>query len=54
MHPIFSWKAKREVNMQVILKHELMPVPLSLAERNRTMRTGNKSILADVLTENVK
>ena len=37
--------------MQAILKHELMPVPPSLADiMSHAMRTGNKS-LTDFLTE---
>ena len=39
--------------MQAILKHELMPVPPSLADiMSHAMRTGNKS-LTDFLTERV-
>jgi hypothetical protein len=47
------YEAGREINMQDILKHELMPVPVSLAETNQTLRTGNKYILADVVTTGV-
>ena len=36
-----------------MLKHELLPVPLSLAEMNGSLRTGNKSILAGVITEGI-
>ena len=49
-----AYEARREVNLQAILKHELLPVPLSFIEINQTMRTGNKAILADVVTEKVK
>ncbi len=51
---VTAYEAGRDVNLSAILQHELMPVPVSLAEMNRTMRTGNKSILVDVLTENVR
>ena len=36
-----------------ILKHELMPVPLAIAETNRSLRSGNKSLLLDILLKNV-
>ena len=51
---VTAYEAGREVDLPAILQHELMPVPVSLAEINGTMRTGNKSILVDVLTENIK
>ena len=36
-----------------ILKHELMPMPLSLAETNGNLRSGDKHILANELTSRV-
>lgn len=39
--------------MQDVLKHELMPVPVSIAETNQTLRSGNKSVLVKVLTKEV-
>ncbi len=50
---ITTYEAGREVNMQDILKHELMPVSVSIAETNQTLRSGNKSVLAEVLTKEV-
>ncbi len=50
---ITAFEAGRPVDMPSILEHELMPVPLSIAELNGTLRTGNKSILADLLTEGI-
>jgi hypothetical protein len=50
---ITAYEAGREVNMQDILKHELMPVPVSIVETNQTLRSGNKSVLAEVLTKEV-
>ncbi len=35
------------------MKHELMPVPISLANTDGTLRTGDKSLLVDMLTEGV-
>ena len=39
--------------MSSVLKHELLPVPVSLAEMNGTLRTGNKSELANVVTKDI-
>ena len=39
--------------MSSVLKHELLLVPVSLAETNGTLRTGNKSELANVVTEDI-
>lgn len=39
--------------MPAVLKHKLLPAPVSLAEMNGTFRTGNKSVLADELTEDI-
>ena len=40
--------------MEGILKHELMSVPLSLAQTNGTLRSGDKSVLADELIGNIE
>lgn len=50
---VTAYEAGRPVDLPVVLKHELLPVPVSLAEMNGTLRTGNKSILADKLTEDI-
>ena len=39
--------------MQSVLKNELMPVSISLAEMNGTLRTGNNSFLGDILVEGI-
>ena len=36
-----------------ILKHELMPIPIAIAETNGSLRSGNKSLLLDILLKNV-
>ena len=41
--------ACRQVNLVNVLKHELMPVPLSLAEMDGSLCVGNKSSSIDVL-----
>ena len=49
----FAYEASRPVDLPAILKHELLPVPISLAEMNGMLRTGNKSILAEKLTKDI-
>ena len=43
-------KTAMKADRNIILNHELLPVPVSLAEMNGTLRTGNKSELAYVVT----
>ena len=50
---IIAYDADRAVDLPAIMKYELMPVPLSIAEMNEALRTGNKSLLADVLTADI-
>ena len=50
---VTAFKAGRKVNMSEILKHELMPVPIAIAETNGSLRSGNKSLLLDILLKNV-
>ena len=40
---------KPSVNLNDILQHELLSLPLALAEMGGSFRTETKSILADVL-----
>jgi hypothetical protein len=49
---VTAFKAGREVNMSEILKHELMPVPIAIAETNGSLRSGNKLLLLDILLKN--
>ncbi|PIK40695.1 hypothetical protein BSL78_22450 [Apostichopus japonicus] len=51
---IIAYAGGRKVDLDTVLKHELMPVPLALANVNGTLRTGNKAILADVITAEVE
>ena len=48
-----AYKAGRQVNLEQILQHELMPVPISLASTNGNLHTGNKSLLGDLLTHDI-
>lgn len=50
---ITAYNAGRNVDLYSILSHELMPVPVSLANTNGTLRSGNKAILADVLINGI-
>ena len=50
---ITSYDADRSVDLSSVPKHELLPGPVSLAEMNGTLRTGNKSGLANVVTEDI-
>ena len=51
---IVAYVACREVDLLNVLSHELMPVPISLVEMNGELRTGQKALLADVLTKEVE
>ena len=48
---ITSYEAGRSVDLSSVLKHELLPVTVSLAEMNGALRTRNKSELANVVTK---
>ena len=50
---ITAYEAGRPVDLPKVLQHELMPVPVSLAETNRHLRTGNKAVLAGALLEGI-
>ena len=50
---IIAYEARRRVDLNQILCHELLPVPISIAEMNGDLRTGAKAKLTDVLTEEV-
>ena len=45
-----SYEAGRLVGSPTVLKQELLPVPISLAEMNGTLRPGNKLEFANVVT----
>ncbi len=51
---ITAYRAGREVNLDIILKHELlMSVPLSLATTNGSLHSSNKYLLAEILAKDV-
>ena len=46
-------EAGRPVDLPSVLKHERLPLPVSLAEMNDAQRPGNNSELANVVTEDI-
>ena len=50
---IIAYEAGRKVDFQNVLKYELMPVPVTLAEMNGTLRNGQKSVFADLITSGI-
>ena len=50
---IVAYEAGRKVDLGSILKHELLPVPLALAEMNDNIRSGNKVTLLNEVTAEV-
>ncbi|KAK4327101.1 hypothetical protein Pmani_002413 [Petrolisthes manimaculis] len=50
---IIVYEGGRKVDLEEILQHELLPVPISLAEMNGNLRTGQKSLLADELVKGI-
>ena len=42
------------IHTQTVLQFELMPIPVSLADTNGELRSGNKSVLADLLTDGME
>ena len=47
---VTPFRSGRPVNLDKILKHELLPVPVALSSLNGTLNTRNKLILADILS----
>ena len=50
---LIAYEAGRKVDLESILQHELLPVPISIAEMDKSLRAGTKSILLDELTKNI-
>ena len=51
---ITAYRAGRDVNLENILQHELMTIPLSLAITDGILHSTNKSVLANILTQQVE
>lgn len=50
---ITAYQSGRKVNLDEILHHELLPVPIALAEMDGSLRSGSKAVLFQVLTADV-
>ena len=50
---LMPYEAGQPDDLPFVLKHEVLPVPLSLTELNGTLHTGNKSVFADIITEGI-
>ena len=48
------WNIKPSVNLNDNLQHELLPLPVELAEISGSLKTETKAILADVLLKGVQ
>jgi hypothetical protein len=46
---VTAYKVGREVNISLIMKHELLPVPIAIFETNGSIKEGNKAGLSDEL-----
>ena len=51
---ITAYRAGRDVNLENIFQHELMTIPLSLATTDGSLHATNKSVLANILTQQVE
>jgi hypothetical protein len=47
---ITAYEGGRQVDLETVMKHELMPMPLSIAQTDGSLQTGTKSVLAELLT----
>ena len=48
-----AYRAGHKVNLVDTLRQELLPVPMSIAEIDGSIRTGIKAILCDLLTKSM-
>ena len=51
---ITAYRAEREMNLENILQHELVTVPLSLTTTSGSLHSTNKAVLANILTRRVQ
>ena len=51
---ITAYRPGCDVNLEIILQHELMVIPLSLATTDGSLHSTNKSALANILTQQVE
>jgi hypothetical protein len=51
---VIAYKAGREVYLGQILKHELLPAPISIADTSGSLKSGNKSVLQNEILKDVE
>jgi hypothetical protein len=53
---VIAYKAGREVDLRQILKHELLPVPISIAsiDTSGSLKSGNKLVLKNEILKDVE
>ncbi len=51
---LLAYEAGRNVGLGNIMTHELMLVPIALADTSGALRNGDKSLLVEVLTKGVE
>ena len=51
---IIAYESGCKVDPNSVLKYELMPVPVALEEMNGSLRTGQSSVLADLMKSEIK
>ncbi|CAG9812620.1 unnamed protein product [Phaedon cochleariae] len=51
---IVAFEAGRQIDLPSILKHELLPVPLSIAEMDGTLRSSEKASMIKLVAEGVE
>ena len=47
---VVTYQAGRQVDINHLLEHDLIPVPVAIAEMNGTLKAGNKASLGEKLT----
>ena len=51
---IIAYESGCKVDPNSVLKYESMPVPVALQEMNGSLRTGQSSVLADLMKSEIK
>lgn len=51
---VIAYKAGRDVDLGRILKHELLPVPIAIADTSGSLKSGNKAVILDDVLRDVE
>ena len=51
---VIAYKAGRDVDLGRILKHELLPVPIAIADTGGSLKSGNKAVILDDVLRDVE